>query len=122
MAVGLPVMINIDSVGDITDLTRAFHGTTGAVVLAGVDRETLAEAVAALRVFPNWYLETSQLLAPGCLRLAVDCVGADRVLFGTGAPARPIASGLHTVRFAGLQQSTVAQILGANSRRLLGLT
>ena len=118
---GLPVMVNIEAAGEITGLTRALRGHEGTVILARVDYGTLAEAIAALHMFPNWHIETSRLLAPGCLHLAVDRVGADRLLFGTGAPARPIASGLHTVRYAGLDQSTVDMILGANARRILKL-
>lgn len=118
---GLPVMVNIGGVGDVTALMRAVGSESGVVILARVDGDSLAEAVAAVRTFPNWHIETSRLLAPGCLRLAVDAVGPDRLLFGTGAPAHPIASGLHTVRYAGLDQDTIEMILGANARRILNL-
>src|SRR5579872_1662449 len=118
---GLPVMVNIEGPGEITDLMRALRAHEGAVVLAQVDHSNLAEAIAALHMFPNWHIETSNLLAPGCLRLATDRVGPDRLLFGTGAPAHPIASGLHTIRFAGIDQETIDKILGANARRLLNL-
>jgi predicted TIM-barrel fold metal-dependent hydrolase len=118
---GLPVMVNIAGLGEITDLTRAAGARSGVVILSRVDRETLAEAVAALRMFPEWYIETSNLLAPGCLRLAVDCVGPERLLFGTGSPALPTASGLHTVRYAGLDEETTTMILGANASRALSL-
>ncbi len=119
---GLPVMINIDSVGEITDLTRALRSHEGAVILSQIDHSTIAEAVAALHMFPKWHIETSRLLAPGCLKLAVECIGPDRLLFGTGAPAHPIASGLHTVRYAGLDQAAVNMILGSNARRVLNLS
>ena len=118
---GLPVMVNVDAVGEITDLTRAVSTRDSVVILSGVDRDTLAESVAALQSFPNWHIETSNLLAPGCLRLAAECVGPERLLFGTGAPARPIASALHTLRYAGLDQETVSMILGTNARRVLNL-
>jgi predicted TIM-barrel fold metal-dependent hydrolase len=118
---GLPVMVNIEKMGEITDLTRALRGNEGVVILSQVDHSTLAEAIAALQMFPNWHIETSRLLAPGCLRLATECVGPERLLFGTGAPAHPIASGLHTLRYAGLDESTIDMILGANARRLLNL-
>jgi predicted TIM-barrel fold metal-dependent hydrolase len=118
---GVPVMVNIAGLGEITDLTRSLGPREAAVILAGVDRTTLAEAIAALRSFPNLHIETSKLLAPGCLRLAVDSIGPDRMLFGTGAPARPIASALHTVTYAGLDEATVDMILGANARRVLNL-
>ena len=118
---GLPVMVNIELVGEITDSTRALRTYRGVVILAQVNHVTLAEAIAALHVFPDWHIETSQLLAPGCLKLAAERVGAHRLLFGTGAPAHPIASALHTLQFAGMDKETVDQILGANARRVLKL-
>jgi predicted TIM-barrel fold metal-dependent hydrolase len=118
---GLPVMINVAGLGEITDLTRALAGFSGVIILSRVDRDTVAEAVAALRSCPNWYVETSRLLAPGCLRLAVEAAGPDRFLFGTGAPAAPIASGLHTVRYSGLDDEVIEMVLGANARRILNL-
>jgi len=118
----LPVMVNIDSIGEITDLTRAILAPECVVILARVDRATMAEAIAALQMFPNWHIETSRLLAPGCLKLAADAIGPERLLFGTGAPALPIASGLHTVQFAGLDENAVSMILGANARRILNLS
>jgi predicted TIM-barrel fold metal-dependent hydrolase len=118
---GLPVMVNISGPGEITDLTRAIGAQSSTIILSRVDRDTLTEAIAALNTFPNWHIETSRLLAPGCLRLAAETVGPDRLMFGTGAPAVPIASGLHTVRYAGLDEETVDMILGANARRILNL-
>ena len=118
---GLPVMVNIANPGDISELSRALASYTGAVILSRVDRYTLAEAVVAMLSLPNWYVEISRLLAPGCMRLAVDCVGPDRILFGTGAPARPVASALHTLQYAELDEAAVAGILGANARRVLNL-
>ena len=117
----IPVMVDIRNLGEITDLTRALSDTNAVVILSGVNRHTLAEAVAAMQTFPNWHIETSRLLSPGCLKLAADCIGAERLLFGTGAPAQPIASGLHTVRYAGLDANSVAMVLGSNARRLLNL-
>jgi hypothetical protein len=118
---GLPVMVNIASIGDISDLMHILGAHDGTVILSNVDRNTLAEAVAALRTFPDWLIETSRLLAPGCLRLAVETVGADRLLFGTGAPSRPVASALHTLRYSGLDEADITMILGANAYRVLNL-
>jgi predicted TIM-barrel fold metal-dependent hydrolase len=118
---GLPVMVNIAAIGEISDLMHVLGSHDGAVILSRVDGHTLPEAVAALRTFPDWLLETSRLLAPGCLRLAVDTVGPERLLFGTGAPARPVASALHTLHYSGLDQEAIAMILGSNARRVLNL-
>jgi predicted TIM-barrel fold metal-dependent hydrolase len=118
---GLPVMVDISGVGEITDLTRALGAYKGDVILAAVNRSTIGEAIVALRTYENWHIETSRLLSPGCIRLAVDAVGADRLLFGTGAPARPVASGLHTLEFAEVDQAALGKIRGGNARRVLNL-
>jgi hypothetical protein len=116
---GLPMMINVERVGEITTLTHVLEGYGGPVVLAGVDISTLSEAIAALRRHANWHIELSRLLAPGSIKLAADNVGIERLLFGTSAPSHPIASALHTLQHAGLADDARRQILGANSRRLL---
>lgn len=118
---GMPVMVRADSVGEITDLIRELGSYNGAVILSNVDMSSLAEAIAALRMFPNWHVEISRLLSPGCLKLIVDTLGSDRLLFGTGAPAQPVASALHTLQYAGLDEVTRKKILGANARRVLKL-
>ncbi len=116
---GLPVMVNVEQPGEITALTRVLEGYPSPVILSGVDVMTLAEAVAALRLFANWHIEISRLLAPGNIQLVAATVGAARLLFGTGAPSHPIASVLNTLRHAEISEEDRRQILGANARRLL---
>jgi predicted TIM-barrel fold metal-dependent hydrolase len=118
---GLPLMIDVRTPGQITTLEQALVDHSGPVIVAGVDTELLSEALWMLRAHDNWHLETSRLLAPGNLKIAVHALGAHRLLFGTAAPSRPVASALHTLRFAGLPDDMVAQILGGNARRLLRL-
>jgi hypothetical protein len=117
----LPVMIDVRAPGDITALERSLGEYRGAVILAGVDADLLSEALWMLRAHENWLLETSRLLAPGNLKIAVHALGPHRLLFGTAAPSRPVASALHTLRHAGLPEEMAAQILAGNARRLLRL-
>ena len=117
----LPVMVGVHSMGEITALQEFLGSYPAPVILSGVDYTLLAEAIAALRRFEHWHVETSQLLAPGCLSQVVARVGAERLLFGTGAPAYPIAAGLHTLHYAGLSETECRQILADNAHRVLSL-
>ncbi len=117
----IPVMVGVAHSGDITALTSVLSDYTAPVILSGVDYTLLAEAIAALRRFGNWTIETSRLLGAGCIPQVVATVGAERLLFGTGAPAYPIASALHTLGYAGLSDAQRRLVLADNARRLLRL-
>ena len=114
----LPVMINVSDCGDITAL-QSYIGFYPTVILAGVDADLLPEAIAVLRLQPGWMLETSRLLAIGSMKLIVDTVGGERLLFGSGAPAQSLAASLNALNYAGLSSSVCRQILSANARRIL---
>jgi predicted TIM-barrel fold metal-dependent hydrolase len=117
----LPLMVEIAGSGAATRLMRAVGEHEMPIVLAGIDDRGLAEAVALMQAHPRLYIETSEVLAMGALKQLVDSVGADRVLFGSGAPSRPISSGLAVVAQSGLSDAERAQVLGGNARTLLGL-
>jgi predicted TIM-barrel fold metal-dependent hydrolase len=117
----LPLMIDTDAPGALTALFDPLDTYPAPVILSRVNVDTLAEAVAALRHHDNWYVEISRLLAPGAIQLLAETVGASRLLFGTGAPIRPIASTLQTLQHAGLSDADRRQILSANVRRILNL-
>lgn len=116
---GMPIMLDVEAPGEITRLTRVLSAYPGAVILSGVTVALLAEAVAALRALPKWHLEISSLLAPGGIRLVAETVGTERLLFGTGAPARTVAGVLQTLQHAGLDDTARRQVLAANARRIL---
>ena len=118
---GLPVMAGVAKAGDLTALARELEAYNGDVIFANADGSMLAEAVAVLKARPNFHVEISRLLAPGCLRLLVETVGPERILFGTGAPSQPIAGVLYALHHAGLSQEAARLILGDNARRLLRL-
>jgi hypothetical protein len=71
--------------------------------------------------YPNLLLETSLQQSTHRLPLAVDKVGADRVLFGSAAPyGHPMAE-LLKLQKAGLDPSSLERVLGKNAAELLGL-
>lgn len=117
----LPIMMEISHPGTATRLMNVLAGRQTPVLLAGIDEQTLAEAVILMRQHANVYVETSSLLATGVIKHVVDCVGAERVLYGSGAPSRPMASGLGVLRYVELTDMQRALVLGGNARRLLGI-
>lgn len=117
----LPLMVDAGKSAFATRFMRAVGEYPGNVVLSGVSVQTLAEAIALMRFNPRIYVETSNLLAYGAVRTAVDAASVDRVLFGTGAPVRPIASSLALVREAGLSASDLGLVLFGNARRALSV-
>jgi predicted TIM-barrel fold metal-dependent hydrolase len=74
-----------------------------------------------MRANPRLHIETSDLLAYGAVRAAVEAAGADRVLFGTGAPVRPVRSAIAVARQSGLSDGDLAQVLFGNARRALSV-
>jgi aminocarboxymuconate-semialdehyde decarboxylase len=61
---------------------------------------------------------------PGCLRLALEFAGPERILAGSDYPHMigSLEKMLGSLRGLGLDGATTAQILGGNAARLLGLT
>ena len=71
--------------------------------------------------YPNLLLETSLQQSTHRLPLAVDKVGADRLLFGSAAPyGHPMAE-LLKLQKAGLAPSSLERVLGINAAGVLGL-
>ena len=121
-AEGLPIMVDVSRPGEATRLVQCLGVDPAPLILAGVDEDTLAEAVVLMRAHPNLFVETSHLLALGAIRHVVEHVGPDRILFGSGAPARPMAGALAAVRHSGVTQEDESRILGGNAARILGIT
>ena len=64
-------------------------------------------------------MDISHLLSPGAIQLIADKVGAERLLFGSGAPSRPIASIVNTLKLAGLSSDQSTLVLSGNAQRIL---
>ena len=89
------------------------------VILCGVTNDTLSEALAIMSEHANVMLETHALTALGALEIVVTRVGADRVIFGSGAPILSVAGALSYILSAELSDEDKAEILGGNIRRVL---
>ncbi len=117
----IPVMVDLGKPGEATALMATIGRDHAPLILGGVGEQTLAEAISLLHAHDDLYMETSRLLASGAIALAVERLGADRVLYGSGAPARPMAAALAAVQLADISDQDRALVMGGNARRLLGL-
>jgi predicted TIM-barrel fold metal-dependent hydrolase len=74
-----------------------------------------------MRRFDTVHLETSCIMGYEAVAKTVQQVGAERLLFGSGAPVQHGAAALSKVLHASLPDDQKEMIAGGNARRLLGL-
>lgn len=79
------------------------------------------DAIAMAERHPNLWLETSAMPYPEKIRLAIERVGADRVLFGSDGPGCNPMLEVEKVRLLDLPRDVEALVLGGNAARLLRL-
>ncbi len=72
-----------------------------------------------LEAYPNLHFDTSFYRHQGALEPLVECVGASRILFGTGFPEVRFGSVKHVIEQADLPESDREAIAGGNLERLL---
>jgi predicted TIM-barrel fold metal-dependent hydrolase len=118
---GLPISVELGASGDATKLSHLAGGLEIPVILANVTYATLGEAMAVLEAHENLYLEASRLVSPGIVEILVARLGAERLLFASGAPAWQIAPSLEIIRQADINASAKTAILGGNARRVYHL-
>ena len=122
--VKVPLFFEATRPGDATILRTLLNATGygGTVVLAGLTGSAFSEAVALALSDERYVLCTDSLQGVGEIKLAVELVGVNRVLFGSGGVARgSIAASLAVAQVSGLPEETLAQVLGGNAKRLLAV-
>ncbi|MHB1356493.1 MAG: amidohydrolase family protein, partial [Anaerolineae bacterium] len=102
---GLPISVELGASGDATRLSHLAGGLEIPVVLANVTYATIGEALAVLERHDNLYLEASRLVSPGIEEILVARLGAERLIFASGAPAWQIAPTLEMIRQAEVSTS-----------------
>lgn len=121
----VPLLFEASRPGDATAFATLLGeaGYDAPVLLSDVSSAhgaTLAEALAVAHEFSNVLVATDGLRGVGEVGVAVRALGANRIVFASGAPDCSLGASLALVRHARLSPSDEAQILGGNARRLLG--
>jgi hypothetical protein len=107
---GLPAPVVASDIEDLLPSPTAFT----------VDAAGLGTVIQAARQGKNVWVETSRLDAGGALEVAVRHMGAERIVFGSGAPLRTLGSAVMTVQYAEVSDADRNAIFEGNVQRLLG--
>ncbi|MDX1931881.1 MAG: amidohydrolase family protein [Capsulimonadales bacterium] len=118
----LPLWCQCSRPGDATAFDTLFEkvGLTSVVIFGSIGGEALTEAVSLARRNPRYHIATNGLRGMGEIATAAAAIGADRIVFGSSAPARSLGAALSLVRYSGLTPADRALVFGGNARRLLG--
>lgn len=114
----MPIMVSVHRPGDITQLARVAADYPHPVIIEGVNRHTLAEAITVLRRSERFYVETHALEQPEALPLLRDAAGIDRILFGSDAPGMSLGAALRYVRRSALSADEQSAVLGGNAHAI----
>jgi predicted TIM-barrel fold metal-dependent hydrolase len=91
------------------------------VILVGAHYNHVVDDLAAAIRYPHLHLETSALAHFRAIATAVQAIGAERVLLGTGSPLRAGAAAIDAVLLAEIPDEAKRAILAGNAVRLFGL-
>ena len=116
---GRPIILPGSS-GAITLAERLLAPLGLRVLFVGVSYGYLAEALAALKVYPTFYFDTHLLNTPDALEVVCEAGGSERIVFGSNAPEQYYESSLNMLRAAELTPDQRAALSGGNLRRFLG--
>jgi predicted TIM-barrel fold metal-dependent hydrolase len=121
---GIPVSIHSGAQfclpWQIADLARKFPSVPVIMDHMGF-RYYVDGAINVAKTTPNIYLETALVSMPGYVRMAVDQVGADRVIYGSDYPTGHPASMLAVIKAANLKPEQEALVLGLNLARIMNI-
>jgi predicted TIM-barrel fold metal-dependent hydrolase len=117
---GLPIILPGGVPGQITLAGRLLAPIGLRVLFVGVGYGNMAEALAALRVYPAFFFDTHLLDTPEAIEVLCRNGGAERVVFGSNSPERCFESAQNMVEAADLTPEQRQAVSGGNLRRLLG--
>jgi predicted TIM-barrel fold metal-dependent hydrolase len=118
---GVPVAVTVAHPGECTELADAVAFTQAPLLLSGVTSQNLGEALSVMRGDAKFYIETTQLTAPGALEAVRDAAphGAERLVFASYSPLRYLSTALAPILTSSLSNEHKALVLGGNVSRLL---
>ncbi len=101
----------------LAELTRDLGSR---LLLVGSYYGMFDELLAVLDEHPHVHAECGWQITPGAVELTVEHAGPDRVLFGSGAPMRPVQPSLNLVLDSDIDDITKRKVLATNALRLFG--
>jgi predicted TIM-barrel fold metal-dependent hydrolase len=116
----LPLLMPCRQGTDATAIGTMTEGLDVPVILVGAHYVNYPDIFAALRRYPALHVETSSLGSFGAVEALVRVAGPERVLLGTGMPARSPRSSVNALRMSRLPDDTKRAILRGNAARLFG--
>lgn len=118
----LPIFVELDELdwSGIDHLAAALPDVD--IVVAGIGYRTLRQALPVLDRRPRVCVDLSYTASLDGIELLVRRYGANRVLLGTGAPARDDAASWFLLDHSDLSADERRQVIGGNAARLLRLT
>ncbi len=118
---GLPLIFpGITAGGIVSQLAEMTQDTGCPLVILGPYYGLLAEMLLVLERYPYVYMDTGWQITPSAIELLVEHAGPDRILFGSGAPVRPVQPALNTVLDADIDVDSKRKILSINALRIFG--
>ena len=118
---GVPVMVSATGWGTASEVGEVAADYDLSVILTDGHYTQMAEVIAAMQRYPQLYAETNRLATPGAVEVMVQETGAERILFGSGAPHQAPQSSLNMLLASGLTQREKAMVLRENAHRLLSM-
>jgi predicted TIM-barrel fold metal-dependent hydrolase len=116
-----PLVVPVSRFGDASAIGTVTADLDTPVVLVGGHYTNLGDCLAAMERWPHLYLDTSKLAQYHGVETVVRSVGAQRLLFGSGAPSRPIQAALNALLTAEIAEADKRGILAGNASRLFGV-
>ena len=105
----------------IAELAKDCPETTIIMDHMGLQVGWVDDAIHLAEQVPNIILGTTAMPFHEKIRIAVERIGQERVIFGSDAPSIHPFPELSRVRLAGLSDDALASVLGNNTARLLGI-
>ena len=72
-----------------------------------------------LKALPNLYIETSRFVVIDGIRILVDAIGSERILYGSRFPYSPFSPMLYSIHLSDLNPNQLNQICHTNLENLL---
>ena len=100
-------------------IVNVMGGMKNPVIITSFRYSHLGEAIEAIKMYPNIFVETHMINSPDFLDVLKKEVGLDRVFYGSNAPLSYMAASLKQITHSDLSKEGKEMVLGQNLEDLL---